>query len=220
MSADLGNTHALHSPEAGICEQGIEGGPRSYAGELARYINSPSTIRARVLDRFGHAPSIEDCRRLREARQADRADYRRHWDNLGHRALDQRDFQVKTFVQKSSLTPAQTRITSEVHEELPVSAPVKTPSPAILPTEIIAAIARDFDLIASDITGPSRKRYIVKARQTAAHVLRERGNSFPNIGTRLGGRDHTTILHACTIFRESATPAMRAIAERYIGRAA
>jgi chromosomal replication initiator protein len=36
-------------------------------------------------------------------------------------------------------------------------------------------------------------------RQVAMYVLREDGNiSLPQIGEALGGRDHTTVMHACS----------------------
>ena len=39
--------------------------PTSYAARLATYISDPSTIRARTLEYFGRAPSVEQCRNLR-----------------------------------------------------------------------------------------------------------------------------------------------------------
>lgn len=39
--------------------------PTSYAARLATYISDPSTIRARTLDYFGRAPSLDQCRNLR-----------------------------------------------------------------------------------------------------------------------------------------------------------
>lgn len=41
--------------------------PAAYAGRLARYVADPSTIRARTLDQYGRAPSLDECRKLREA---------------------------------------------------------------------------------------------------------------------------------------------------------
>lgn len=46
--------------------------PISYAAHLAGYISDPSTIRARVLDEYGRAPSLEQCRNLRAAKLAER----------------------------------------------------------------------------------------------------------------------------------------------------
>jgi len=39
---------------------------------------------------------------------------------------------------------------------------------------------------------------LVYPRQICAYLLREELNlSFPKIGKELGGKDHTTIMHAC-----------------------
>lgn len=43
-----------------------------------------------------------------------------------------------------------------------------------------------------------RKREIVKARQVIMYLLREDFNiSYPLIGQKLGGKDHTTVMHSC-----------------------
>ncbi|NTU98600.1 chromosomal replication initiator protein DnaA, partial [Candidatus Falkowbacteria bacterium] len=48
-----------------------------------------------------------------------------------------------------------------------------------------------------DITGQSRKKELVTPRQIIMYLLREEVNaSFPTIGQELGGRDHTTAMHA------------------------
>lgn len=39
--------------------------PTSMAARLAEYITDPSTIRVRVLEHFGRAPTVEQCRNLR-----------------------------------------------------------------------------------------------------------------------------------------------------------
>jgi chromosomal replication initiator protein len=46
--------------------------PISYASYLAGYISDPSTIRARVLSEYGRAPSVEQCRNLRNAKLSER----------------------------------------------------------------------------------------------------------------------------------------------------
>lgn len=48
-----------------------------------------------------------------------------------------------------------------------------------------------------DILSKKRKEKIVRARQIIAYILREKfGVSFPTIGKKLGGRDHTTAIHS------------------------
>lgn len=51
-----------------------------------------------------------------------------------------------------------------------------------------------------DVVGRSRSRNIVRARQECCYRLRaELRMSAPRIGRCLGGIDHTTVLHACTM---------------------
>ena len=55
-----------------------------------------------------------------------------------------------------------------------------------------------FKLRASDLTSKRRHRSIVRPRQIAMALARELTNhSLPEIGSAFGGRDHTTVLHAC-----------------------
>jgi|TARA_Y100000294_G_C8552789_1_gene336035 chromosomal replication initiator protein len=49
------------------------------------------------------------------------------------------------------------------------------------------------------IVGPSRRRELVKTRHLAMYLCRElTNNTLASIGLFFGGRDHTTVLHACT----------------------
>ena len=44
----------------------------------------------------------------------------------------------------------------------------------------------------------NRKKEVVKPRQIIMYLLREdMGVSYPSIGEKLGGRDHTTVIHSC-----------------------
>ena len=44
----------------------------------------------------------------------------------------------------------------------------------------------------------TRRKEVVKPRQIAMFILREDFNiSYPTIGQKLGGRDHTTVMHSC-----------------------
>lgn len=73
-----------------------------------------------------------------------------------------------------------------------------TPSstPIVDPAQIISTVANHFNLLESDLTGPSRSRQIVRARHIAMFLLREETSlSLPQIGRMLGGRDHTTVIH-------------------------
>lgn len=62
---------------------------------------------------------------------------------------------------------------------------------------IINAVARNFGLSKLDIRSQRRTAKEVIPRQLAAFLCRElTSRSLPEIGRRLGGKDHTTILHA------------------------
>ena len=68
---------------------------------------------------------------------------------------------------------------------------------AITPKEIITTVAGFYDISARDLIKKGRKKEIVKPRQIAMYLMRSETNvSYPNIGERLGGRDHTTVMHA------------------------
>ena len=54
-----------------------------------------------------------------------------------------------------------------------------------------------FDIETKDIIGKSRKKELVYPRQIIMFLMRKEINySFPAIGHELGGRDHTTAMHA------------------------
>ena len=44
----------------------------------------------------------------------------------------------------------------------------------------------------------TRRKEVVRPRQVVMYILREDFSiSFPSIGEKLGGRDHTTVIHSC-----------------------
>ena len=71
------------------------------------------------------------------------------------------------------------------------------PSKVISAKKIIQAVAEFYDLKEREILSSSRKKEIVKPRQIAMYLLREElKGSFPFIGRKFGGKDHTTAIHA------------------------
>lgn len=62
---------------------------------------------------------------------------------------------------------------------------------------ILRAVARYRNVRLDALRGPSRARQIVIPRQEACWSIRRRTDlSLPQIGLLLGGRDHTTVMHA------------------------
>lgn len=72
--------------------------------------------------------------------------------------------------------------------------PYKKTSPQV----ILRHVAEFYNISASDLIKRSRKKEVVRPRQVAMFLLREETKlSFPEIGQKLGGRDHSTVIHAC-----------------------
>jgi len=62
---------------------------------------------------------------------------------------------------------------------------------------IIKTVSEFYDVKEEQLVNQSRKREIVKPRQVCMYLIREElKNSYPFIGDRFGGRDHTTVMHA------------------------
>ncbi len=68
---------------------------------------------------------------------------------------------------------------------------------SLSPKDIIEAVARFYDVNIKDLIGNSRRKELVGPRQAAIYLIREELNtSYPSIGQEMGGRDHTTAMHA------------------------
>ena len=75
---------------------------------------------------------------------------------------------------------------------------VNTPKKSTTFKNIIKAVAEFYDISEKELLERSRKKEIVKPRQVIMYLLREElKSSFPFIGLKVGGRDHTTAIHAC-----------------------
>jgi len=74
---------------------------------------------------------------------------------------------------------------------------ILSPSKTVSVKKIIQIVAEFYDLKEKEILSSSRKTEIVKPRQIAMYLLREElKSSFPFIGRRFAGKDHTTAIHA------------------------
>jgi chromosomal replication initiator protein len=62
----------------------------------------------------------------------------------------------------------------------------------------------------ADLLSRRRSRSITRPRQVAMALSKELTNhSLPEIGDAFGGRDHTTVLHACRVVKELRTSQQR-----------
>ena len=75
---------------------------------------------------------------------------------------------------------------------------VLSQSPKLLTVETIQkAVADHYKLKLSEIKSHNRQRNLTLPRQIAMYLSRELTNaSFPELGERFGGKDHTTVMHA------------------------
>ncbi|MBP6942452.1 MAG: chromosomal replication initiator protein DnaA [Candidatus Buchananbacteria bacterium] len=68
---------------------------------------------------------------------------------------------------------------------------------SLTPKTIISIVAEYFDIAIEDIIGPCRKKNLTEPRQIIMYLIREElKSSYPTIGQEIGGRDHTTVIHA------------------------
>lgn len=68
---------------------------------------------------------------------------------------------------------------------------------ATTPSKIIQTVAHFYDLKEKDLLTLSRRKEIVKPRQVAMYLLRSELNcSFPFIGRKFNGKDHTTAIYS------------------------
>lgn len=63
---------------------------------------------------------------------------------------------------------------------------------------VVDKVSEFYGIDEDSIYEKTRRREVVRPRQIIMYLLREDFNiSYPTIGTKLGGRDHTTVIHSC-----------------------
>ena len=77
------------------------------------------------------------------------------------------------------------------------------PRKTLAVSDVVEKVARYFDIDQASIYEKTRRKEIVKPRQIIMYILREDFQvSYPAIGKKLGGRDHTTVIHSCEKIKE------------------
>lgn len=72
------------------------------------------------------------------------------------------------------------------------------PKKMISTKEVVKTVAEFYNIEEQLIYDKTRKKEVIKPRQIIMYILREDFNiSYPAIGEKLGGRDHTTVMHSC-----------------------
>lgn len=87
----------------------------------------------------------------------------------------------------------------------PLQDPVDSRRSAGLSAEtILEEIAKYYHLTADEMMGSSRKRTVILPRQLAMYMIRhELHEAYELIGERFGGKNHTTVMHACEKIAEA-----------------
>lgn len=72
------------------------------------------------------------------------------------------------------------------------------PQKSVSVKNVVDKVAEFYGIDEESIYEKTRRREVVRPRQVIMYLLREDFNiSYPTIGTKLGGRDHTTVIHSC-----------------------
>ena len=72
------------------------------------------------------------------------------------------------------------------------------PQKTITYKHIIKTVSKFYDIKEDDVFQKNRKQDIVVPRQIIMYLMRDTLKlSYPSIGSKIGGRDHTTVMHAC-----------------------
>ena len=72
------------------------------------------------------------------------------------------------------------------------------PKKIIAVKDIVRIVSDFYNIKEESIYEKTRHKEVIKPRQIIMYLLREDFNiSYPSIGEKLGGRDHTTVIHSC-----------------------
>lgn len=72
------------------------------------------------------------------------------------------------------------------------------PRRSLAVSDVVDKVAQYFNIDPASIYEKTRRKEVVKPRQLIMYILREDfAVSYPTIGQKMGGRDHTTVIHSC-----------------------
>ena len=83
---------------------------------------------------------------------------------------------------------------------------ISTAGREISPDAILKSVAEHYGVKVSDLRSDRKHKAVAGPRQMAMYLMRELTNcSFPDIGQRFGGRDHTTVMYAVKKIEKNLT---------------
>ena len=72
------------------------------------------------------------------------------------------------------------------------------PKKTIAVKDVVKIVSDFYNIKEESIYEKTRHKEVIRPRQIIMYLLREDFNiSYPSIGQKLGGRDHTTVIHSC-----------------------
>lgn len=168
---------------------------------LARYISSPSTIRAHCINSWGRSPSLSEIEQMRLD----------HVPKKPRKVAEPLESDGE--VVRLGILPVREPVRS-VQELRTVSRDIDFAGGRPIGRAIVETVADLCDTTAADIAGNSRKRMHYYPRSMVAKLLYQvrwkdgsRRFSLVQIGeTFLGGRDHSTVIHAIRQFDAVIAP--------------
>ena len=80
------------------------------------------------------------------------------------------------------------------------------PKKTVSVEDVVKIVANFYNIEEQFVYEKTRRKEIVKARQVIMYLLREDFNvSYPLIGQKLGGKDHSTVMHSCDKIKNDLT---------------
>jgi chromosomal replication initiator protein len=77
------------------------------------------------------------------------------------------------------------------------------PKRTVAVKDVVKIVSDFYSIEEESIYEKTRRKEVIKPRQVIMYLLREDFNiSYPSIGQKLGGRDHTTVIHSCEKIKE------------------
>jgi len=77
------------------------------------------------------------------------------------------------------------------------------PKKTVAVKDLVKIVSDFYNIDDESVYNKTRRKEVVKPRQVVMYLLREDFNiSFPSIGDKLGGRDHTTVIHSYEKIKE------------------
>ena len=111
-----------------------------------------------------------------------------------HRSIRQLEQSFNQVIAHSKLVGSPP--TLELAERALLDIKFESITETLTPSLILRTVAEYFHLSPEELTGRKKEPQVIQARQLAIYLMREKtGCPLQSIGTLMGGRDHSTILH-------------------------